>query len=481
MLRNHAPHTRFGLVQDMLAVPDLIRGFDPHRMAETGREIKGLGRLLLTGEGSSRIFPAQSAIAWSRRQGNALVLHTEAARQSQEYPLAGWGVFALSNSGRTAEVIGLFERLLHESHGHRYSLTAFANSKLETLATQGYVLTCGPERAVAATKSVMEQALFYRALLEHAAGRPALGQQLSGLADAVEAALTTVIDPQLIQRIARARTIYWAGRNDGVAEELTLKTNEITRKSADYLEGTYALHGVEEVMDSEDVLVWVDPYPESEAKIQQVLVEGVGLPVIALAARETRFPTIRVPDAGDLAPFAQMAAGWNLLVAVGLRTARISTSRSGPARSETSLRGEADPFDGRARFVGAEESGLPGERCSRFAHDHSHGEAANRSTQTLPASSTDAGRVYGQNLPHAHTVGVVLSPASRCAHHLRGDATAALALAVVVDFGRTVVARCLILTIRRGLRVAVTWLRDVLRLIDHGGLCFAIGDRRRWR
>jgi glucosamine--fructose-6-phosphate aminotransferase (isomerizing) len=30
--------------------------------------------------------------------------------------------------------------------------------------------------------------------------------------------------------IANAGTIYFAGRNDGVAEELTLKTNEITRK-----------------------------------------------------------------------------------------------------------------------------------------------------------------------------------------------------------------------------------------------------------
>lgn len=318
MRPDHTPHTQYGLVRDMLEVPALIRRFDAARMAETGRELHALGKLLLTGEGSSRIFPAKSVMAHARRRGWPVTLHTEAGRQSQEYPLAGWGVFALSNSGRTAEVIGLFDALQRSAHAHRYCLTAFANSKLESLATRGYVLTCGPEGAVAATKSVIEQALFYRALLEHCVGRPELAQRLDALAAAVEAALTTAIDPQLIERIARAGRIYWAGRNDGVAEELTLKTNEITRKPSDYLEGTYAVHGIEEVMDAGDVLLWIDPYPESEAKFHDVLVQGVGLEVIAIASRPTRFPTIQIPDAGDLNPFVQMAAGWNVLVDVGL-------------------------------------------------------------------------------------------------------------------------------------------------------------------
>ncbi|MEX0585211.1 MAG: sugar isomerase, partial [Pirellulales bacterium] len=174
------------------------------------------------------------------------------------------------------------------------------------------------EGAVAATKSVMEQALFYRALLEGVAGESSLAERLDSLADAVNFALSTAIDPQLIQRIAAAGTIYWAGRNDGVAEELTLKTNEITRRSADFLEGTYAVHGVEEVMRAGDVVLWVDPYPDSEQKFRDVLVNGVGMSVIAIASRETMFPTIRIPDAGDLSPFVQLAAGWNVLVDVGL-------------------------------------------------------------------------------------------------------------------------------------------------------------------
>src|SRR5690606_23233650 len=113
--------------------------------------------------------------------------------------------------------------------------------------------------------------------LESAAGQPTLADRRSALASAVEEALTLSIDPKLIQRIAQADTIYWVGRNDGVAEELTLKTNEITRRPADFLEGTYAVHGVEEVMQSQDVVLWVDPFPDSEQKFFDVLVKGVGI------------------------------------------------------------------------------------------------------------------------------------------------------------------------------------------------------------
>jgi glucosamine--fructose-6-phosphate aminotransferase (isomerizing) len=316
---NDDKYTQFGLVRDMLATADVVAGFDPEQASDVAEAIARVGRLLMTGEGSSRLFPAKSAMAHALRKGWPLQLVTDAGRQAQEYDLARWAVMALSNSGRTAEVIQLFSQLKAQGHENLYSLTAFADSKLESLATRGFVLGCGEERAVAATMSVVEQALFYRALLEYSAGEPTLGPRLAGLADQMRTCMTTEVDPALIEKIAGAGIIYWAGRNDGVGEELTLKTNEITRKPADFLEGTYAAHGVEEVMTAEDVVLWIDPYEDSEAKFDEVLVEGVGLTIIAIAARETRFPTIRIPDGGDLAVYLQMAAGWNVLVETGVR------------------------------------------------------------------------------------------------------------------------------------------------------------------
>ncbi len=323
-------YTQFGLVRDMLSAAEIIRNFDARQSQDVAAAIAGVGRLFLTGEGSSRIFPAKSAIAHSRRQGWPLVLHTEAGRQAQEFDLSGWAAFALSNSGRTAEVIKLFADLKAKGHEHLYSLTAFADTKLESVATRGFVLNCGQEGAVAATKSVVEQALFYRALIEHAAGNTTLQPRLSELAEQFHTALTTPIDAALVEKIAGAGIIYWAGRNDGVGEELTLKANEITRRPSDFLEGTYAVHGVEEVMNPEDVVIWIDPYEDSEEKFDEVLAQGVGMTIIAVSSRQTRFPTIQIPEAGDLNCFVQMATGWNLLVEIGVR---LGTNLDKPERA----------------------------------------------------------------------------------------------------------------------------------------------------
>ena len=66
-------------------------------------------------------------------------------------------------------------------------------------------------------------------------------------------------------------------------------------------------------------MIWIDPYKNSEAKFAEVLTENIGVEIIAISSRETQFSTLRIPDAGDLSPFVQMAAGWNLLVETGLK------------------------------------------------------------------------------------------------------------------------------------------------------------------
>jgi glucosamine--fructose-6-phosphate aminotransferase (isomerizing) len=126
------------------------------------------------------------------------------------------------------------------------------------------------------------------------------------------------LDADMVGAIAGASVVYFAGRNDGVAEELALKTNEITRKKSAFLEGTYAVHGVEEVMDSDEVVIVVDPFPAEVGKFQEVLVDGVGLKVFAISSQETFFPTIRIPSLPDYDTCLQLLAGWNVLVHVGV-------------------------------------------------------------------------------------------------------------------------------------------------------------------
>jgi glucosamine--fructose-6-phosphate aminotransferase (isomerizing) len=140
----------------------------------------------------------------------------------------------------------------------------------------------------------------------------------SGLSSKVEQVLTMPIEKSIIEDAVNAPIIYFAGYNDGVAEELTLKTNEITRKKSDYLEGTYVVHGIEEVLDKDDFVFLIDPIDEEIEKYKNVLVDGVGLNVVAISTKETPFTTIRIPDAGEMNPYLFLCAGWNLLVEIGL-------------------------------------------------------------------------------------------------------------------------------------------------------------------
>ena len=275
------------------------------------------GRLFLTGEGSSRLFPAKNTIRKALAWGLDLQVATDGSRQAATYDLSKFAVFGASNSGRTSEVITLLRNLQRAGHQNRYGLTANENTILEKACNRTHVLKCGWEQAVAATKSVAEQALFYQSIISHIAGRD-MAAELKGLDGKIETALGLPIDPQIVDAACRAPTIYFAGYNDGVAEELTLKTNEITRCKSDFLEGTYAVHGIEEVMSSGDVVFVVDPMEAEMDKFKEVLVDGVGLTVVAIATRQTPFATLVIPDAGELTPYVQLAAGWNLLVEIGL-------------------------------------------------------------------------------------------------------------------------------------------------------------------
>jgi glucosamine--fructose-6-phosphate aminotransferase (isomerizing) len=313
-------YTQFALCREMMEIADVVRNFDTTRTTEVALAAQAVGRLMLAGEGSSRIFPAKNARRKALAWGMNLQITTDGSRQAQTYDLSKFVTFAASNSGRTREVISLMTKLESLGLPHRYGLTANAGTVLEQHATKTFVLTCGWEQAVAATKSVAEQALFYQSLVSHAAGRD-MKKDLAGLDKKVTAALTMPIPADIVRSAAGARIIYFAGPNDGVAEELTLKTNEITRKPSDFLEGTYAVHGIEEVMDKSDVVFVVDPLEDDIPKFQEVLADpkkGVGLKVVAIATRPTALPTLVVPEAGEMNPYVFLAAGWNLLVEIGL-------------------------------------------------------------------------------------------------------------------------------------------------------------------
>lgn len=317
-MNKNEKYAKFELVKEMMDTPSIIRDFKLEGAADVVAAIKAAGKLLLTGEGSSRIFPAKNAICAALAAGSDLRVVTEGARQAADYKLDDFAIFAASNSGSTKEAIALLDVLKKAGHKKIFGLTARENTTLSEYAEQTFVLNCGWEQAVAATKSVAEQALVYQEILAQVEGG-SLQAQLGGLADAVETALTLEIDPAITDAVAGAGTIYFAGKNNGVAEELTLKTNEITRKKSDYLEGTYCVHGIEEVMNADDVVIVIDPFEDELQKIKETLVDVVGLTVVTVSTKKTIFPSIVVPDQAALQNYVYLAAGWNILIEAGIK------------------------------------------------------------------------------------------------------------------------------------------------------------------
>ncbi|QEN05040.1 sugar isomerase [Thiospirochaeta perfilievii] len=310
-------YSQYSLTKEMLETVEVMRNFDVNIGKKYSADIKAKKGIFYTGEGSSRLFPGKRAIYETMKDSGHKPSATDGATQALEYDLSDYAVIGLSNSGKTKELVRLYHKLTKDNHNAFFGITAFDNTPVADLPKQSTVLSCGPEMAVAATKSVIEQALVVDSIV-HAVNDKEM-PSLEVAANAVETVLTQEIDPELINKIANAGTIYFAGRNNGVAEELTLKTNEITRKKSDYLEGTYAAHGIEEVQNKEDVIIVIDPFEAEEEKFKECLVDGVGLTIIAISTRDTIFPTIKIPKVDHYQNYVELAAGWNLLVDTGIK------------------------------------------------------------------------------------------------------------------------------------------------------------------
>ena len=113
----HDPkYKNFALVQEMLETPALVGKFDFQAAQEAAAAIRAERTIFLTGEGSSRIFPAKNLISEILRLGVPVAAATEGARQAHEYDLSNFVVFGASNSGKTKELISLFTQLRKQGH-----------------------------------------------------------------------------------------------------------------------------------------------------------------------------------------------------------------------------------------------------------------------------------------------------------------------------------------------------------------------------
>jgi LmbE family N-acetylglucosaminyl deacetylase/fructoselysine-6-P-deglycase FrlB-like protein len=259
--------------------------------------------VLFVAEGSSGLIPCSWALNLARRW-NVPGLHFLGGREAQALDLTGWRVVALSNSGRTREVIELLQA---NPTVPALAITGVAGGPLGALGKAHRVLLDQPEEAVAATVSVVAQALIMAQAVAAAAGRPCpLPEIRQGLAQALNGAIPAAA----ATAIAGAKRIWWAGDSTGVAAELALKTVEVAGIAGIHLPGTLLLHGVEEVFEEGDVVVAIDPPAIDRPAIDRLIRQATPAKVIILGTGDGEWP---LADFGVWGAPARLAAGWRLL------------------------------------------------------------------------------------------------------------------------------------------------------------------------
>jgi glutamine---fructose-6-phosphate transaminase (isomerizing) len=315
---NDPRYNKFHLVKEMYETVEYIKNFDTQPSKELFLDLPGKAPIMFTGEGSSRIFPARNSVYRRLASGEGPQIFTESSTDLRGKNLDDFVVIGASNSGKTRELVNLFRYLNDSGHILKYGLSCNRGTLLEDFAKKTFVLDTGVETAVAASKSVVAQALFYDALL--AEFNITGNINTSELSAFFLESLNIIINSDITEVICKANMVYFTGNNNGVAEELTLKTNEIIRKKSAFLPGTYLLHGVEEVMSKNDVIIMVDAYPDEYQKIKSIYTDSVGTPVIVISEKPSPFHTVMIPRVSEqFEPYVKLAAGWNLLVESGIR------------------------------------------------------------------------------------------------------------------------------------------------------------------
>jgi len=264
--------------------------------------------LLLIGEGSSRLFPAGLARTIAAAAPQRLRLCDLGGRDAAALPLDGYQLLLVSNSGKSRELVELLGTLPRPVQA--LALVGVAGGALQRGVPAALVLLDAPERAVAATVSVLAQALA----ISHAACEAA---GLTVPWAALRAALLQAEALTLPPPAAGCERIWWSGPESGPAGELALKTMETAGCLGVHLPGTMALHGIEEVLGAQDLVISLQA-DERDADRLRERITATGARLLTIGPRGE----LVLPDLGPWSGCAHLVAGWRLLAQLALARGR---------------------------------------------------------------------------------------------------------------------------------------------------------------
>lgn len=304
--------------KEMLEAKDVCLNFDLSQTAQLAKQI-GKKRIIFTGMGSSMIFPAKQAKNRALQYNIDNKVEAYFASDLFQYTeFSDTFLFLCSNSGRTKEVILLLEHA--RKHGATcVALTAVEDSLLAKQCDTKIILSCGFEKGVAATKSVVEQGLLYDSLIFHLAKEQGkeidfavLRKELTATGECIKQNVNAVIDKKFLDILTVSNHYFMIGLDNGVAEEITLKAYEITRKMALFYPDTHIVHGVIESIHNDIAIVFQSNafsnyFSDFETFKQKTNCAFIGID------ENSQLPGVNIAVNKMFKNYCYLAGGWGLL------------------------------------------------------------------------------------------------------------------------------------------------------------------------
>ena len=254
------------------------------------RNAIGAKPVLLIGSGSS-FFVAQLAARVFRRSGRAAFALAATDVPSDRAPFVPATVVALSQSGRSADVLAALDCF---PAARCVALTNDLTSPLAVRAHVAVAVAAGDERAVPATKSVTAMAAIVAlaATDDDAAAR----MSLRAAAGVVEVWLDAAAHDEaalVVARLAGVTNIIVAGSGDGfpIACEIALKFKEATYRHAEGVAAGEFRHGGVAMLDARCAVLLLAPDDPAQRKLAGAA-QRAGAAVVPLAGPEGIGPAV---------------------------------------------------------------------------------------------------------------------------------------------------------------------------------------------
>lgn len=306
--------------KEMFEAIKILQGFDPSLAKEVSKQINN-SPIFIFGMGSSLLFPGSNA----KRRSFQLIPERRVEVSCPDLVLIDnmpqdSFVIIVSNSGETYEILQAVERL-QKRNIQVFGITSKENSTLAKSCQRGiYKLQGEFEKGVAATKSVVDQALFLDALIHYLAQDKEFplgigGELTDKLAQQMKKNFYYKISKIILDAASIADTYYWIGASTGLENELKLKSIEIVRKRAIYESHTQFLHGHGETVCPKDLIIIVgyDDYIEQDKKKFTKLTKELSASILTIETQNDGHQHLNAEVIPDYENYSRLVAGWNFL------------------------------------------------------------------------------------------------------------------------------------------------------------------------